>query len=114
MENRVVGAIVLSPTDAASQEVAMDSTQRVVVASARATRNAAVENCLEYPSALGIRSLSSRGALCRSYSSMMRFRKLYHVLRKHWLASMDRSAYIVVDTPPEVYKLVQFVVDLAC
>ena len=46
---RVVGAmIVLSPTDAASQEPVMGSAQRVVVARARAPRDAAAQHCLEY------------------------------------------------------------------
>ena len=44
----MVGAIVLSPTDAASQEPVVDSAQRVVVAYARAPRDAAVQQCLEY------------------------------------------------------------------
>ena len=48
--NRVVGAIiVLSPTDAASQETVVGLAQRgVVVARARAPRDAAVQHCLEY------------------------------------------------------------------
>ena len=46
--NRVVGAIVLSPTDAVSQEPVMSSAQRVVVARVRAPRDAAVHQCLEY------------------------------------------------------------------
>ena len=46
--NRVVGAIVLSPTDAASQEPVVSSAQRVQVARARAPRDAAVQHCLEY------------------------------------------------------------------
>ena len=45
--NRVVGAIVLSPTDAASQEPVVRSAQRVVVARARASRDAAVRHYLE-------------------------------------------------------------------
>ena len=44
----MVGAIVLSPTDAASQEPVVGSAQRVVVARARAPRDAAVQHCLEY------------------------------------------------------------------
>ena len=43
----MVGAIVLSPTGAASQEPVVDSAQRVVVASARAPRDTAVDHCLE-------------------------------------------------------------------
>ena len=44
----MVGAIVLSPTDAASQKPVVDSAQRVVVAPARASRDTAVDYCLEY------------------------------------------------------------------
>ena len=44
----MVGAIVLSSTDAASQKPVVGSAQRVVVARARALRNAAVQHCLEY------------------------------------------------------------------
>ena len=46
--NRVVGAIVLSPTDAASQEPLAGSAQRFVVSRARASRDAAVQHYLEY------------------------------------------------------------------
>ena len=46
--NRVVGAIMLSSTDAASQEPVVGSAQRVVVARARAPRDAAVRHSLEY------------------------------------------------------------------
>ena len=44
----MVGAIVLSPNNAASQEPVVGSAQRVVVAPARAPRDAAVQHCLEY------------------------------------------------------------------
>ena len=44
----MVGASVLSPTDAASLEPMVDSAQRVVVARARAPRDAAVRHCLDY------------------------------------------------------------------
>ena len=44
----MVGASVLLPTDAASQEAVMDSAQRVVVERARAPRDAAAQHCLEY------------------------------------------------------------------
>ena len=44
----MVGVIVLSPTDAAIQENGMVSVQRVVVARARAPRNAALQHSLEY------------------------------------------------------------------
>ena len=44
----MVSAIVLSPTDAASQEAVVGSAQYVVVARARALRDAAVQHCLGY------------------------------------------------------------------
>ena len=44
----MVGAIVLSPTDAASQEAVVRSAQCVVLARARAPRDTAVQYCLEY------------------------------------------------------------------
>ena len=44
----MVGAIVLSPTDVASQEPVVGSAQGVVVARAQALRDAAVQHCLEY------------------------------------------------------------------
>ena len=42
------GAIVLSPTDAASKEAVVGSAQRFVVTRARAPRDATVQHCLEY------------------------------------------------------------------
>ena len=88
----MAGAIVLSPTDAASQEpVVVGSAQRVVVARARAPRDAAVQ-LVSSTSVLSIRILSSRGALGRSYSSKVYFRKLHHALRMRRSTSMDRSA----------------------
>ena len=44
----MVDAIVLSPTDAASQKAVVGSAQRIVVARARAPRDAAVQHYLEY------------------------------------------------------------------
>ena len=44
----MVGAIILSPTDAASQEAVVNSAQRVVMTRAWAPRGAAVQHCLEY------------------------------------------------------------------
>ena len=46
--NRAVGAIVLSPTDAASQEAVVGSAQRIVVARAWTPRDTAIHHCLEY------------------------------------------------------------------
>ena len=44
----MVCAIDLSPTNAASQEAVVGLVQRVVVACARARRDAAVQHCLDY------------------------------------------------------------------
>ena len=71
----MVGAIELSPTE--SQEAAVGSAQRVVVARARAPRDAVVAyHCLEIT----------------LYSSRVYFRKMHHALRMRRSASMDMSA----------------------
>ena len=44
----MVGVIVLSPANAASQEAVVGSAQRVVIARTRAPRDAAIQYCLEY------------------------------------------------------------------
>ena len=44
----MVGTIILSPTDAASQEPVIGLAQRVVVARAWAPRDAVVQQCVEY------------------------------------------------------------------
>ena len=44
----MVGAIVISPTDAASQGVAVGSAKGAILARARAPRDAVVQYCLEY------------------------------------------------------------------
>ena len=87
----MVGAIVLSPTDAASQEPVVGSAQRVVMARARAPRHAAVQHCLDN---LGSEHpyFGFEGALSRPYSSRVYFRKLHHALRMRRPTSMDRSA----------------------
>ena len=46
--DRVVGASVLSPSDAARPEAVVGSAQRVVVTRARASRDTAVQHCLDY------------------------------------------------------------------
>ena len=48
MENWVVGASVLSPTDSASQKAVVGSSQRVVCARAQDPRDADVQHYLEY------------------------------------------------------------------
>ena len=44
----MVGAIVFSPIDAASQKGVVDSVQHVVVVRARTPLDAAVQHCIEY------------------------------------------------------------------
>ena len=44
----MAGAIIISPTDAASPEAVVGSAKRVTVASAPSQRGAAIEHCLEY------------------------------------------------------------------
>ena len=87
----MVGAVVLSSTDAASQEAVVGSAQRVV-RHARAPRDVAVQHIVSSTSALSLRMLSSRGTLGRSHSSRVYFRKLHHALRMRRSSSMDRSA----------------------
>ena len=107
----MVGAIVLSPTDAASQEPVVGSAQRVVVARARAPRDAAVQHCLEYlgskhpyfelegsaRSVLWFEGVLPEAAPCVAYAPV----------------DLDGSVGIVVDVSREVYKLVRQVVHLA-
>ena len=85
----MVGAIVLLPTDAASQEAVVSSAQRVVVARARAPRDAGVQYCLEYLS-----SEYPHFELKGSARSVV---------------YLDEQVGIVVDVPPEVYELVRLV-----
>ena len=94
----MVGAVVLSPTNAASQEAVVGSAQRVVVAHARAPRDSVVQHCLEYLGS-SILILSSRGVFGRSYSSRVYIRKLHHTLRMRRLASMDKSAILLTFHP---------------
>ena len=94
----MVGAIVLSPTDAASQEPVMGSAQCVVVARARTQRDAAVQHYL----------LSSGGALGRSYSLRVYFRKLHHALRMRRSTSMDRSILWLAFPPMYTNSFVWF------
>ena len=87
----MVGAIILSPTDAASQE----KLDRLGAACRSGTHGLHVThayNIISSTSALISQILSSRGALGWSYSPIMYFRKLYHALRMHRSTSMDPSA----------------------
>ena len=107
----MVGGIVLSPTDAASQEAVMGLAERVVVARARALRDAAVQHCLEYldsshpdlelegsaRSVVQFKGVLPEAAPCVAYAPI----------------DLDGQVGIVVDVPPEVYELVRLVVHLA-
>ena len=64
-------------------------------------------------SALSIRTLSSRGALGRSYSSRVFFRKLHHTLRMRRSTSMDSSALWLTFPPRYTNSLVLLVVHSA-
>ena len=57
-------------------------------------------------SALSIRILSSKGALCRSYSSRVYFWKLHHALRMRRSTSMDRSALWLTFPPRYINSFV--------
>ena len=107
----MVGAFVLSPTDAASQEAVVGSAQSVVVARARAPRDASVQHCLEYlgsehpgfelegsaRSVVQFEGVLPEAAPCAAYAPI----------------ALDGRVAIVVDVPPEVYKLVRLAVHLA-
>ena len=95
----MIGAIVLSPTDAASQEPVGGSAQRVVMARARAPRDAAVQHCLEY---LGFQHPDFE--LEGSARSVVEFEG---VLPEAASCVVHGQVGIVVDVPPEVDKLVR-------
>ena len=63
-------------------------------------------------SAFSIRILSSRGGLGRSYSSRQYFPEAAPCVA-YAPIGLDGQVGIVVDVPPEVYKLVRLVVRLA-
>ena len=94
----MVGTIVFLPTDAASQEGVVGSAQRVLVARARAQRDAAVQHCLEYlgcwytdfelegsaRSVVQFQDLLPEAAPCVAYAPV----------------DLDEQIDIVVDIPP--------------
>ena len=82
-----------SPTDAASQEHVAGLAQRVVVVRARAPRDAAVQHCLEESarSVVQFEGVLPEAAPCVAYAPV----------------DLDGQIGIVVDVPPEVYKLVR-------
>ena len=107
----MVGAIVLSPTDAASQEPVVGSAQRVVVARARAPRDAAVQHCLEC-----LRSEHPEVELEGSARSVVQFEDVLPEAAPcvaYATVDLEGQVGILVDVAPEVYKLVRLVVHLA-
>ena len=107
----MVGANVLSLTDAVSQEAVVGSAQRVVVARARGSRDAAVQHCLEH---LG--SEHPKFELEGSARSAVQFEgALPEASPCATYAPIDPEGedVIVVDVPSEVYELVCLVVHLA-
>ena len=109
----MVGAIiVLSPTDAASQEPVVGSAQRVVVARAQALHDTAVQHCLE---CLG--SLHPDFELEGSTRSVVQFEGVLPEAAPYCVAyapvDLDGQVGILVDVSPEVYKLVRLVLHLA-
>ena len=107
----MVGAIVLLPADAESQDAVVGSAQRVVVARAQASRDAAVQHCLDYLGSehpdfelegstrpvVQFEGVLPKAAPCVAYASI----------------DLDGKVGIVVDVPPEVYELFRLVVHLA-
>ena len=106
----MVGAIVFSPADAASQEAVVGSAQRVVVVHSRAPRDPAVRHWLEcfgseHPdfelegsarSVVQFEGVLPESAPCVAYAPI----------------ALDGQVGIRVDVPPEVYELVRLVVYL--
>ena len=107
----MVGAIVLSPTDAASQEAVVGSVHRVEVARARAPRDTAVQHCLEH---LGSEhpDLGLEGS-ARSVVQIEAVLPEAAPCVAHAPIDLDGPIGIVVDVSPGVYKLVHLAVHLA-
>ena len=105
----MVGAIVISPTDAASQEARMGSAQHVLVARVWASRDAAVQHyCLDYLGSehpdfeldgsarsviIQFEGVLPEIASCVAYAPI----------------DLDRQFGVVVGVPLEVYELVRLV-----
>ena len=107
----MVGAVVLSPADAVSQEAVVGSAQRVVVARSRAPRDAAAQHYLEYLS-----SEHPDFELEGSARSVVHFEGVLPKATPYVASApieLDEQVGIVVDVPPGVYELVRLVVHLA-
>ena len=107
----MVSAIVLSPTDRASQEAVVGWAQRVVVTCAWAPRDAAFQHCLEYLSSEHPDSeLEGSARSVGQFEGILLEAALYVA---YVPVDLDGQVKIVVDVPPDVYELVRLVVHLA-
>ena len=107
----MVGAIIILSTDAASQKSLVGSVQRVVVARARAPRDAIMEHYLEY--------------LGSWHPTFMLEERAWSVVQSESVlpkaapcvacvpVDLDVQIGVVVDVPPEVHEVVRLVVRLA-
>ena len=105
----MVGAIVLPPTDAASQKPVVGLAHCVVVARARAPRDTAVQHCLEY---LG--SEHPEFELEGSARLVVQFEGVLPEATPRVAyapVDLDGQVGIMVDVSPEVYKLVRLVIN---
>ena len=107
----MVGAIIISPTDAACQEPVVGSAQRVVEARTRVPLDAALQHCLEY--------LSSSHPGFELEESARSVVQLEGVLRQaapcvaYAPVDLDGQVGKMVGVPPKEYELVRLVVHLA-
>ena len=103
--------IVLSPTDATSQEAVLGSAQSVVVERARAPSDTAPYSIVSSTSALSIWVFELKG----SAQSIVQFKGVLPEAAPcvvYAPVDLDGQIDIVVDVPTEVYELVRLVVHL--
>ena len=107
----MVGTIVLSPTDSASQEAVVGLAQRILVVRGRDPRDAAVQHCLEYlgsehpdfelegnaRSVVQLEGVRPEAVSCAAYVPI----------------DLNGEVGVVVGVPPDVYQLVRLAVHLA-
>ena len=108
----MVGTFGRSPTDAANQEPVVGSPQRVVMAHARAPRDAAAQHCLEY-----LRSQHPGFELEGRARSVVQFEGILPVAAPcvaYAPVNLDKQFDIVADVSLELFKLVLLLVHLAC
>ena len=107
----MVGTIVLSPTDAASQEAVVSSAKRVVVARARALRDAAAQHYLEYLDSEHLDFELNEGS-ARSVAQIEGVRPEAASCVAYTPVDLCGQVGIVIGILPEVYELVYLVVHL--